>query len=155
MDKGGTWLVIQATGSRCWARRDITCRNTKRAWSRDQENFTAILARSLKKIPNASMSRIPRSAYSPTLRSLLKMAAKRPDVQRTSAAFDTSIGITARVTQPATFWHGVMRHRYIHLFRGAGDHKPRKLLLRLMCAARPDGLTSWSMRFRGTVPSST
>lgn len=50
------------------------------------------------------------------LRKLLIMSPMRPDIQRTSAAFDTSIGITERVTKPATFWHGVMRHRYIALF---------------------------------------
>ena len=49
------------------------------------------------------------------LRNVLNMAATRPDIQRTSAAFDASIGITARITKPATFWHGIMRHRYINL----------------------------------------
>ena len=44
------------------------------------------------------------------------MAPTRPDIQRSSAAFDTSIGITERVTKPATFWHGIMRHRYMTLF---------------------------------------
>ena len=43
------------------------------------------------------------------------MAPTRPDIQRSSAAFDTSIGITERVTKPATFWHGIMRHRYMTL----------------------------------------
>ncbi|SPO04494.1 related to pseudouridine synthase TruD/Pus7 [Cephalotrichum gorgonifer] len=39
------------------------------------------------------------------------MTTTRPDIQRTSAAFDMAIGITERVTTPATLWHGIMRHR--------------------------------------------
>ncbi|PKS10195.1 hypothetical protein jhhlp_001945 [Lomentospora prolificans] len=39
------------------------------------------------------------------------MTAPRPDIQRSCAAFDTSIGITERVSAPATFWQGIMRHR--------------------------------------------
>lgn len=46
------------------------------------------------------------------LRKIIAMPLTRPDIQRNSAAFDTSIGITERVTAPATFWNGVMRHRY-------------------------------------------
>ncbi|CAI4217855.1 unnamed protein product [Parascedosporium putredinis] len=39
------------------------------------------------------------------------MTAPRPDIQRSCAAFDTSIGITERVSTPSTFWQGIMRHR--------------------------------------------
>lgn len=52
------------------------------------------------------------STLSRLFRKLLTMPLTRPDIQRNSAAFDTSIGITERVTAPATFWNGVMRHRY-------------------------------------------
>ena len=57
----------------------------------------------------------PLPALTRLLRNLHTMAPARPDLQRSSAAFDASIGITERVTKPATIWHGVMRHRYIAL----------------------------------------
>lgn len=58
----------------------------------------------------------PLPALTRFLRKLFIMAPTRPDIQRSSAAFDASIGISERVTKPATFWHGVMRHRYMISF---------------------------------------